>query len=313
MKLVRPSTEAERVTQTVTDTREVTPADVKAWRDPKFQRGLRVNEKLLAVAREIKETEVIPGVITLGKFEGDVFLIDGQHRREAFLRSELKSAYVDVRVTHFKTFAEMSEEFEKLNSRISAMKPDDYLRAKESNNSDLAAFRKRVPFVGYDQIRRNERSPILSMSTVLRLWWASSKDTPTSGGVSAVEAAETLGADEFRALGDFLELAFAAWGRDDEYRRLWAGLNMVLCMWLYRRTVLSAHSARATRLDGDQFRRCMMALSADQAYLDWLAGRQVSEVNRSPGYRRLKEIFAKRLFEDVGVKAILPAPEWGGK
>lgn len=310
LKLVKPASEAEKATRTTTDTWEVTPDDVKSWKSPPFQRPLKVNDKLLAIAKEIAETQIIPGAITIGYLNGDRYLIDGQHRREAFLLSEAPIGYVDVRVAYYKTMAEMAEEFFKLNSRISQMKPDDYLRALEESEPLLKKIRKRCPFVGYGQIRRGEHSPILSMSSALRIWWASSKDTPATGGVSGVDGIRLLSEEDAEHLMEFLELALAAWGKDSEYSRLWNGLNLALCMWLYRRIVLSQQSVRGTKLTPDQFKKCLMRLSANEDYLEWLRNRNLSDQSRSPAYRRIKEMFAKWIDDEIGIKAHLPAPEW---
>ena len=310
LKLVKPQSEAEKQTKTTTDTWEVTPNEAKSWKLPPFQRPLKVNEKLMAISKEIAETTIIPGVITIGWLNGERYLIDGQHRREAFLLSETPLGYVDVRIAHYKTMAEMAEEFYKLNSRISVMKPDDYLRALESSEPLLAKIRRRCPFIGYGQIRRGENSPILSMSAALRMWWASSKDTPTNAGVTGVDGIRQLSDEDAGHMMDFLEMALAAWGKDPEYQRLWTGLNLTICMWLYRRVVLSQQSVRGTKLTADQFKKCLMTMSANADYLEWLRNRNLSEQNRSPAYRRIKQMFAKWIDEETGVKAHLPAPDW---
>lgn len=54
LKIAKPATEAEKKTQTTTDTWEFTAATAKTWRSPPFQRPLRVNEKVTAAAAEIK-------------------------------------------------------------------------------------------------------------------------------------------------------------------------------------------------------------------------------------------------------------------
>lgn len=311
LKLLRPSSEAEKTTRTTLDVMEVTPNDVKSWKLPTFQRELKVNAKLLAIAAEIRENDgVIPGVLTLGMLGGERYLIDGQHRRHAFLLSECPFGYVDVRVAHYKSMAEMSEEFQKLNGRISIMKPDDFLRAAESTLPELHRLIKRCPFIGYDSIRRGPKSPLLSASFTVRAWWGSGKDSPVNGGITGLAAAEALTAEEAAGLGDFLEVARTAWGTDPEYHRLWGGLNITLCMWLYRRTVVAQYSARTTRPTKAQFQKCLVALSADEGYLEWLRNRQITEKTRSPAYSRIKAIFVKRLEEELGARPVFPAPEW---
>jgi hypothetical protein len=214
LKIVKPQTEAEKATRTTSDTIEITPNLVRSWKLPPFQRPLRVNDKLMAISKEIADNDgVVPGVITLGVLKGDSdrYLIDGQHRREAFLLAEVPVGYVDVRVTHYDSMADMAEEFGKLNSRIVNMRPDDLLRALESSNVQLAAIRKRCPYIGYDQIRRSERAPILSMSAVIRCWDAATKDTPKPGGSAAITLVAMLEGGKVDEMIGFMDCAMKAW------------------------------------------------------------------------------------------------------
>lgn len=312
-KIVKPSTEAERTTRTVADTIEITPNLAKSWRLPPFQRPLKVNAKVIALSQEIhKNGGVIPGYLTIGVLEQVQYLIDGQHRREAFLLSECLTGYVDIRIAHFRNMAEMAEEFKDLNSRLVQMKPDDFLRAMESGSPPLTKLRKRCPYIGYDQIRRADKSPLLSMSSVLRCWNSSSKEVPQSGGTATTDLAMTLLMDDVDQLIKFLELAFHAWGRDSEYVRLWGSLNLTLTMWLYRRMVVTVYSAKTQKLTPEIFEKCLMMLAADQSYIDWLVGQQLSDRSRSPGFNRIKALFAKRLEIETGKKPLLPQPSWAG-
>lgn len=312
LKIVKPSTEAERTTQTTLDTIEVTPDLVRSWKLPPFQRPLRVNDKLISLSQQIKRDDgVIPGIFTIGVLNKERWLIDGQHRREAFLMSECLTGYMDVRVCHFATMAEMGEEFVNLNSRIVQMRPDDIMRGLEDSYPPLTKIRRRCPFVGYDQIRRNEKGPMLSMSALLRCWHGSNGEVPKSGGMSATSLATTLTADDADTICDFLEIAFKAWGRDLVYARLWGNLNLTICMWMYRRLVLApaTPASRVHRMTKDQFAKCMMSLSASD-YVDWLLGRNSTSRDNSPAYQRIKAVFAKRLEVEIGNRVLLPQPAW---
>jgi hypothetical protein len=311
LRIVKPATEAQRTTRTTTDCWEVTPDSVTAWKSPPFQRPLKVNDKVRQVAVDIKADDgVIPGILTLGVLDKVVYLLDGQHRREAFLISECLTGYVDVRIAHYASMAEMAEEFWKLNSRLVQMKPDDVLRALESGSAALLKLRKRCSFIGYDQLRRNPKSPMISMSAALRCWVGATPEVPTSAAVNAVEAANRLTLDEADVMIDFFELAINAWGRDPEYSRLWLALNLTICMWLYRRLVITPYSSKTTKLTKEQFGTLLMALSADPQYLAWLVGRQMRISDRSPCYVRVKGIFAARLEAETGRKQYLPSPDW---
>lgn len=315
LKLVKPSTVAEKATRTTSDTLAVTPETVNAWKKPPFQRAFKNNEKVQEIAEEIADTEVIPGVLTLGVLNGETYLIDGQHRREAFLMSGLPKGYVDVRTAHYKSMAEMSKEFDRLNSSISKMKPDDRLRAMEFDSDNyLAALRKACPFVGYDNIRRGEGTPLLSMGTTIRCWNMSAKEVPISGGGASkggiAEIAKRFSKEDSDLLSQFLNTAHSAWGTDREYHRLWGNLNLTICMWLYRRLVITGYSAKSVRISLPMFQKCLIALSANESYVEWLHGRNSTDRTRAPAYKKVKDIFSRRINEETGNKPKLPQPKW---
>lgn len=306
------TTKPQRQTRTTLDTILFTRDQISGWKIPPFQRPLRINEKVRDLSNKIKEDGgVIPGVLTIGIIDKEKFLLDGQHRREAFLMSELPEGYADVRMHFFDDMAEMGEEFVNLNSQLVRLKPDDILRGLEGVNSALGKIRKKCPFVGYDMIRRSERSPIVSMSSLLRCWFGSATEVPaTSGGMTASELARAITEEEADNLIVFVNVAYEAWGRDEEYARLWGNLNLAICMWLYRRMVITPWSPRTPKLTREMFGKCLMALSANEQYLDWLVGRQLRDRDRSPAYGRMKQLFARRLEDEMGRKVALPQPPW---
>lgn len=310
-KIIKPSTEAQKTTRTTLDTIEVTPTLVKSWKLPPFQRPLRINEKMTMLAEKIKNDEgVIPGVLTIGILGGERYIVDGQHRREAFLLSESIVGYCDVRILHFADMAEMGDEFVSLNSQIVKMRPDDILRGLEQSYEPLQKLRKRCSFVGYDQVRRGTHGPILSMSATLRCWSASAAEAPTASGSSAAQMARTLSDDEVSHLIHFLNAAVAAWGRDQENYRLWGNLNMSLCMWLYRRLVITPYSAKTQKITIEMFTKCLMSLSAASVYVDWLVGRNLAARDLAPAFGRIKGVFGGRLETETGKKQFLPQPGW---
>jgi hypothetical protein len=305
------NTEAKRATHTTIDTIEFSVEKSKAWKSPPFQRPLRINEKVRNLAQQIKEDGgVLPGVITIGIIGREEYLLDGQHRREAFYLSECATGYADVRKRFFDDMSEMGEEFVNLNSQLVRLRPDDIMRGLEGTIPTLTYIRSECSFVGYDQIRRNERSPILSMSALLRSWFGSGTDVPAASTTPAAIRARDMQMTDAEALVDFLKIAVKAWGRDPEYARLWSNLNLVLCMWLYRRTVLSQFSPNTTRLNKDLFGKRLLSLSTSSPYLDYLLGRHLSERDRSPAYGRIKALFAKRIEMETGKKPRLPGPAW---
>lgn len=312
MKLqVVPKSTPQKATHTTVDTIVVTPEIMKGWKNPPFQRPLRVNDKVRALSERIKlDGGVLPGVITLGVLSREKYLLDGQHRREAYLLSGCEEGFTDVRLHHFDTMADMGEEFVNLNSALVRLRPDDILRGLEGSLEGLTTIRRRCPFVGYDFIRRGEKSPILSMAMVLRSWFGSAPDVPTSSGDSAQARAVALSVTDAEACCEFLLTAERAWGREAQYARLWGTLNLTLCAWIYRRTVLTQYSPKSARLTKDLFKNCLMSLSASDNFIDWLLGRQLSERDRSPAYGRIKSIFVKRIEVETGTKPQMPAPAW---
>jgi hypothetical protein len=304
----------QRKTMSHVETLGPSKEELLSWKVPPFQRPLRVNDKVRRVADVIKtDGGVIPGIITLGVLRNDkktTWLLDGQHRREGAVLSGLSQFYVDVRICEFDMMAEMGQEFVDLNSHLVTMRPDDVLRGLEASSPALSKIRRECPFVGYDQIRRGPANPMLSMSAALRCWNASAQEVPAPTGGGAARIAGDLTMEEADGLIVFLLLCDRAWARDPEFAVLWKNLNLALTMWLYRRTVVTAHSAKTARLSKDLFVKCMMALSANPDYLDYMVGRNLTERDRSPTYDRLKRIFARRIEQETGKKPMLPAPPW---
>lgn len=311
-----------KASQSRMETLIITPAMVNAWKTPPFQRPIRMNSKVQAVTEKIKQSETIEGVLTLGALKSEpnaLYIVDGQHRVEAFKLSALNEAIADVRVCIFANIADMAEEFVQLNTSLVKMRPDDILRGLESSTPALGAIRKACEFVGYDNIRRGGTSPIVSMSALVRCWSAASFETPaaSNSGLSASALAQSIDQASLQNLIAFLSVAHAAWGRDPEYYRLWGNLNLALCMWLWNKLVTDRDrfgNKKYVVLDIPQFKRCLMSVSADGDYLAWLPGRQLGDRDRSPCYARLKSIFVQRITSDAkGKRPSLPSPAWASK
>lgn len=315
---VKGAREAPKAVQSRMETLIITVKMVNEWRIPPFQRPLRINEKVRTVSEQIKQTECIEGIITLGKIKNDpdLYVVDGQHRLEAFKISMLDEAIVDVRVVIFDNMSEMADEFSRQNTSLVKMRPDDILRGLEFSTPALRAIRTHCDFVGYDQIRRSGASPILSMSALLRCFNASRYETPSTSaaGLSAPQMAQHLDNQAVETITSFLNIAHAAWGRDPEYYRLWGNLNLSMCMWLYHKLVLDRDRRGGRRyviLNAQQFKQCLMSVSADSDYLSWLQGRNLGERDRSPAFNRLRTLFIKRLSADSpNVKPMFPQPAW---
>jgi len=310
---MRGTKEAPKNLRSSMETIIFTPKEVEKWGTPIFQRPTQANEKVLRLAEDLKQNGgLLPGILTLGKWDSKTWTIDGLHRLKAFEISGLSEAIADVRIIFPDSFAELAREFVVLNSRLRVMRPDDVLRGSESWTPALKDIRRSCPYVGYDSIRRNDKSPILSMSQVLRCWWASSGDVPALGGMAASDIAQALDKESVDGLVAFLGTAYEAWGREPAYTRMWASLNMTLCMWMWRALVLNKERGvkRYVVLSDDDFKKCLMSVSANGNYNDWLANRRLSERDRGPGYNRLRTIFTKRLMDEGHKACRMPVVEW---
>jgi hypothetical protein len=299
------------------DTVELTRADVLSWKVPTFQRPLRVNLKVLALADKIREEGVMPGVITLGKIDSEphhIYIVDGQHRAKAFEISEMPSVLTDIRTVTFPTAVAMAEEFVSLNSSLVKMRPDDVLRGLEEFTPALQRIRKGCDFVGYTHIRKgDERSPVVSMSALIRAWEASRGDSPAYQTNSSAQAILQEWTDlDIDELIVFMSCARSAWGADPEYYRLWGTLNLTMCMWLWRKLVLEKDrgTKRYVVLDPQEFKRGLVRLTSEPEYISWLSGKRLSEFDRSPGYTRVRKAFIQALSPEGGKKILLPQPDW---
>lgn len=303
--------------RSIMDTILLTPAGVDRWKNPPFQRPLRLGGKNSKVRNLIEELKlnggVIPGILTLGKHSGETYLIDGQHRVAAFKEAGLEEGFVDVRICHFNSVQEMSEEFVQLNSSLVRLTPDDILRAEESSNPAMKHIRKECPFVGYGFLWSNPHSPILSMSSVIRCWMGSRLETPAlygGGRGGTLGVAQSMELEEAQKCVGFLKLAFDSWGKDREYRRLWGSANLVMCMWIYRRMVIEHRPSKVTKMLKSNFGRCLMGLSAAHKYIDWLAGRTASDRDRNATYNRIRQAFTLRAREDGMGRLTFPGAPW---
>lgn len=300
-KTVRSTTEAVILSQEA----------VRAWKAPPFQRPLRINHKVGAVAEDLKlNGGILPGILTVGVLDRDKYLVDGQHRVEAFKISELAEVYAEIRICHFDTLADMSDEFVTLNSRLVNMRPDDILRGLEASYEGLRLVRHHCPFVGYDNIRRSRSAAMVSMSAMLRCWSASTKLVPGGGGEAAADLARIFTKESAMEAIQFLNVAYGAWGTDGEYGRLWGNLNLALTMWFWRNMVVGQYGQKTTKLSVQLFAKCLMGQSADGTYIDWLMGRHLTERDRSPAFARSKAIFTTVLKATGVANPIFPRPAW---
>jgi len=310
-----------KMTRTRVEPAVITEELIKSWKLPGIQRNVIVNAKFLQMVEKIKkDSGVIPGMIVLGEFNGEIYLVDAQHRLEAFLATGLKEGYAHLRIKQFDTLEELSAEYVGTNSTIRAFRPDDIMRGLEPQSPPLQAIRRRCPFVGYGTLRHtNSSNAFLSMSLLLRCWDMSKSESAGTRSSSAAQAtAEALTLPDAIQCADAANVLAAAWGHDPEVSRLWNGLNLTLCFWIYRRSVLATdeergtgrHAKRATRLSPELFEKAMMSVSANDHYVDWLVGRNNTDKHRPAAIRKLKLMIAARVELETGTRPLLPNAEW---
>lgn len=311
-KIKREGREVGGPTSTRVEMVEVTRELVAGWERPHWQRPITVTAKVRRLAEQIAESGVIPGVLTIGEWNGVQWRVDCQHRLQAFEMSGAAAAYADVRFAQFAEERHMADEYDSLNGHLVNMRPDDKLRALELSYDNLRVLREQSQFVGYDKIRRGSATaPILSMSRCLRLWYGAGAGAPVPAHGNPRELAERLTGPEVDFLLEFLGLAYAAWGRDVAYDQLWCQLNLGLCMWIFRGSVANI----ALRLHPDKMPRTVFveALKSlrEPGFLDWLRGRHLGDRDRAPAYGRIKKLMLAAARKN-GHRATLPSPDWCG-
>jgi hypothetical protein len=314
MPFAKPKIDAPAFEKTKMETTLLTMEEMDSWTLPPFQREEIQTKKVIEFAEGLKENGgIIGGVLHLGRLRADptqtTYLVDGQQRRSACRLSERAEFIGDVSQKLYDSMVDMAEEFKRLNSRLVPLKPDDLLRACEVTHKALQELRAACPFVGYGSIRRHERSPVLSMSSALKSWFASGLATPQQNA-QAINLLDQFTDTQCQLLTVFLLAAHSAWGNDRQYARLWGNPNLTMCMYLYRKLMLEPSNRRAA-VPPEMFRKCLMSVSANGSYYDWLQGRHLHERDRSPCYKRLRSIFAERLTQEYNGKQFrMPSPDW---
>lgn len=302
-----------------TELKVLTVAEMETWQLPPFQARLKINSKVKEVAEELKVNGgFIAGIIHLGYLADDIaqtsYLVDGQHRRAAAGLSELSEFIAEVHTKTYETMAEMASDFYRLNTYLSKKQPDDILRALEMSIDSLKLIREKCPYVGYDNVRRSSNySPLVSMAALLRCWRGSDNETPAhASSITSSQLAYELTMEDAAELVQFLATAYSAWGRDIENYRLWTALNMTMCMWLWRKIVRDTERAskRYAHISVEQYKQCLMMVSSSRDYIDWLVGRHMSERDRLPCYRKLRELFVRSLKARNVKNTKMPQPRW---
>lgn len=302
----------------------VTQAQAAGWVSPPFQRRLILNRKVKAIATTMRATEEIPGVIVLGVLGGVVYLVDGQHRRQAFKDSGASQGVATVVTFEYADMAEMSSHYRELNSKISFGSPDDTLKAMAFSNDSIKEIKARCPFIGYgtrNRVGANAEN-FVSMAAFTNAWNTAGFDALKSSFGSAISFMGSVSTGEAVDIAEAANAMHRAWGVGKEMSSLWKKLNVVCCLWFWRRSVLGwSGSSKANgswkrsnqRVPAKDFERGFMSLSANGTYLDWLVGRSNMGKDSQECARRVKLIILDRIESDTGTRPPLPTSSWFGQ
>ena len=287
---------------------EVTKQLIRTWKVPPFQRFLRITEKVRECIEVTRTTGKIPGVIYLGRYKGVLYLIDGQHRLEAFRLSELPSALAHVLIEDFTDMAEMGKRYVELCSSLVKVRADDRMHALEATHPVLQTVRTKCPFLSYGHGQLAVQKMTISASTAIRAWMSSQPETPSPRSFNVALMLKGLQSEGASGIIGFLTACHEAWSTD--YPRLWGALNLTLCAYIYRRTVLDPDGK--TPLTRGQFIQGMQGLSTNQRYQEWLLNRQLGSIHRAPAYKQIKITVQHHLKTIYGGVIRLPKPIWMG-
>lgn len=317
-----------------TEVKLVTPEKMAEWQLPPFQRGFKPTDDVhkaagdmqLEAAHDPEEAFcTIPGIITVGVFKGDKYLLDGQHRRGAFIIAagevivhggvSVKNALVEVRQKAFATMREMAEEYKELNSKLRVTTADDVLKAIAYDDPNMIRIAEACPWIGYDLTGKENRAKyLLSMSAAIRTWIGSNGVVP-SNGPKASEIVEKMMSSEMASqIVDFFSACVEAGWLAPQAKRLWSTLNLGIVMWMWRRLVLGESVQRSHGgikpmvMTREEFVVCMAYL-VEEKYLHDLVGRSLQYRDRVPCYDRIKGLFTEALVQNGRTNPRFPMPQ----
>src|SRR5262245_40784177 len=93
MKVVNIKTAVPEISRSKMETRLLTVRELESWTQPRFQRPIKKNSKVMEFCEALKKNGgIIDGILTLGQLPNDpkFYKVDGAHRIAAALDSGLK-------------------------------------------------------------------------------------------------------------------------------------------------------------------------------------------------------------------------------
>lgn len=299
----------------------ITHEIVEGWKKPPFQRPVAIGRNLGKLAVNLQDDEFLLTTIYLGVLDGVTYIVDGQHRKEAFIASGLRRLVAPVTTRYYPDgtagLTRMCEDFLKINTHVKNPTANDKLRALEPTNPLIGKIREDCPFVGYSGFRRSDSSPIVSMAQAIRALVISAQEAPGSAGRSAVDHAVEMRSSEVNGLKTFLKLAYESWGRDAENKYLWSPMNLTMCLWFFRRMLRSPSSSGSLgNTTQAQFLDIFFGLMSNRRYRALLQGNKGGRLHdsntRNPVCRELMKTIKAQLKKDGTKSPYIPKPSWPG-
>lgn len=304
---------------------KLTPDVIKSWLTPYWQRPVRFNAKGRQLTEDIKLTRKLDSVMIVGvvkKRNGkfDLYLVDGHHRKAAFLRSGAPYMDIDVKFVYVDKVEELSPLYLNCQEQITKSTANDNLQGLAVTNEVLQHIKSKCEFITYEGVRLGTIAHSINMSTVVQIWYDSMLDPPKKNtltpSVSITELAKKLTVDDADHIVQFMTLC-----RDNfEFKKLssglWLHINLVLCLWLFRVLVLrevweGGEVYKVKHLTPRQFGVGLLGLKNDKYYLTLMRKKLNSSVDRKEAYQSIAKLFASNL-RSCGVVSNpkLPRPQW---
>ena len=284
--------------------------DLEYLMKPPCQRFVSKTKRVERLTEEMLKTGRL-GVgilLVMGLPNGEVHLVDGNHRIEAFRNSGLKSIIVSVQTKSAKTYKDIAEEYIRCQCSLKTSTVDDKLKGIAVGHPPLQKIAQFCTFVTYK--RASTRSDcLISMSDVVHCWFDASTNPPTrySGdkGIPIEECAKLITDKDAACIIEWLLVCQISLGTVN--RVLWAPLNMTLCLWLYKQMVKGGCKGPCTRLKIAEFGRGLAGL-VNMKYTNYLKGLKLTTPNAGGNaFALLREHFRGGL-ASAGIRASAQIP-----
>ena len=307
---------------------KLTPEVINSWLIPDWQRHVRTNPKGRQLCEDIKEIPILESMIIVGVIQRRgkyvLYLLDGHHRKEHFLKSGAPYIIIDVKFAYVETMGEMADLYLKCQDQIVKSSPNDNLKGLAVNSKTLNHIIKHCTCVTLDAARSGASNASVTMSTVIQVWYDSNLDPPKRNTLgsppkSITDLAKKLTMRDAETIVAFIKICEEVFGFNNESSALWKHINLVLCLWLYRVMVLKTEwegceGYKVTYLDDKRFGIGLSALRHSRFYSSMTNKRLGSAVDRKEAYLNMTRWFLSGFPNNNGrTRVRLPKPTWASK